>query len=91
MKLKSEFVIRKFSDKWIALPVEDSDDKADNNNVFISMSSTAAYVFELLQNEINYDEIINKIVEKYAVDKATAKADLDEFLNSVRKAGLLYE
>ena len=83
MKLKSEFVLRKFSDKFIAVSVNDS---ADDNNVLISMNSSGAFVFELLQNEITYDEVINRLTDKYDIDISTAKADFDEFLENVRKA-----
>lgn len=88
MKLKSEFVLRKFSNKYIAVSVNDS---ADENNVLISTNSSGAFVFELLHNEISYNEIINRMIEKYDIDESTAKADLDEFLNNIRKAGMLYE
>lgn len=88
MKLKSEFVLRKFSDKFIAVSVNDS---ADDNNVLISMNSSGAFVFELLQNKITYDEVINRLTDKYDIDISTAKADFDEFLENVRKAGMLDE
>lgn len=88
MKLKSEFVLRKFSNKYIAVSVNDN---ADENNVLISTNSSGAFVFELLHNEISYNEIINRMIEKYDIDESTAKADLDEFLNNIRKAGMLYE
>ena len=88
MKLKSEFVLRKFSDKFIAVSVNDS---ADDNNVLISMNSSGAFVFELLQNEITYDEVINRLTDKYDIDISTANADFDEFLENVRKAGMLDE
>ncbi len=88
MKLKSEFVLRNFADKWIVVSVNDS---TDSSNVFISMNSSGAFVWELLQHEISYDEVIEELTDKYDVDEATAKADFDEFLNSVRQAGMLCE
>lgn len=88
MKLKSDYVLRAFSGKYIAVSVNDS---ADNNNVFITMNKSSAFVWELLQNEISYEEVISKIIEKYNIDETTAKADLDEFLDKLRKAGVLYE
>ena len=88
MKLNSEFVIRNFADKYIAVTVNDS---ADEQNAFITLNKSGAFVWELLQNEISYDEILCKMIIKYDVDESTAKADLDEFLTIVRKAGMLYE
>lgn len=88
MKLNSEFVLRNFADKYIAVTVNDS---ADEQNAFITLNKSGAFVWELLQNEISYDEILCKMIIKYDVDESTAKADLDEFLTIVRKAGMLYE
>lgn len=88
MKLNSDYVLRTFAGKYIAVSVNDS---ADNNNVFITMNKSSAFVWELLQKEISYEEVISKIIEKYNIDETTAKVDLDEFLDKLRKAGLLYE
>ena len=88
MKLKSEFVVRNFSDKFFAVTVNDS---ADSCNSLITMNASGAFVFNLLQNEVSYDEVINKLTEKYDIDHATAKADFDIFLEKVRNAGMLYE
>lgn len=88
MKIKSEFVLRKFSDKFIAVSVNDS---ADENNVLITMNSSGAFVFELMQKDVSYKEVIDKLIEKYDIKEATAKADFDAFLQNVRNAGMLYE
>lgn len=88
MRLKSKYVLRHFADKWIAVSVDDS---ADQNNAFITMNKSGAFVWELLQNEISYDEIIYQLTKKYDVDKACAKEDLDAFLDNIRKAGMLNE
>lgn len=88
MKLKSEFVLRNFADKYIAVSVNDS---ADENNAFITMNKSGAFVWELLQNDISYDEVINAITNKYDISIDIAKADFDEFLSIVRNAGMLYE
>lgn len=88
MKLKSEFVLRNFSDKFFAVPVNDS---ADSNNILITMNSTGAFVFNLLQNEVSYNDVIDKLTEKYDIDQATAKDDFDAFLTKVREVGMLDE
>ena len=52
---------------------------------------TVRSAWELLENEITYDEMTEKLLEKYNVSRETAKADLDEFLGILRKASLLDE
>lgn len=41
MRLKSKYVLRHFADKWIAVSVDDS---ADQNNAFITMNKSRAFV-----------------------------------------------
>lgn len=87
MKLKSEYVLRSFADKYIAVSVNDTGD----NNVFITMNKSSKFVWELLQNDIEYSQVIEKITTRYGIDETTAKTDFDEFLNTLRKADMLCE
>ena len=87
MKLKSEYVLRGFADKYIAVSVNDTAD----NNVLITMNKSSKFVWELLQNDIEYSEVIEKITARYGIDETTAKTDFDEFLNTLRKADMLCE
>lgn len=88
MKIKKGFVLRKFADKWIAVA---SDDIADEHNILITLNKTGVFVWNLLQNDIDYNTVIAKITEHYDIDEKTAKADFDIFLEKVRKAGIIDE
>lgn len=88
MKIKKGFVLRKFADKWIAVA---SDDIADEHNILITLNKTGVFVWNLLQNDIDYNTVIAKITEHYNIDEKTAKADFDIFLEKVRKAGIIDE
>lgn len=88
MKIKKGFVLRKFADKWIAVA---SDDIADEHNILITLNKTGVFVWNLLQNDIDYNTVIAKITEHYNIDEKTAKADFDIFLEKVRKAGIVDE
>lgn len=88
MKIKQGFVLRNFADKWIAVCAEDY---ADESNMFITLNQSGVFVWELLQNDVLYDDVISAITEKYDISEAQAKNDFDEFLNKLRKAGILDE
>lgn len=88
MKIKDGFVLRKFADKIVAVA---DDDMADYSNKFIKMNSTGEFVWNLLQNNVDYDFVIKSLCDTYETDEKTAKEDFDEFLCIVRKAGLLDE
>lgn len=88
MKIKNGFILRKFSDKIVAVA---EDDLADNSNRFIKMNSSAEFVWNFLQTDRTYEEVLEALLEKYDVDKLTAENDLNNFLSIVRNAGLLDE
>lgn len=88
MKIKNGFILRKFSDKIVAVA---TDEMADYDNTFIKMNSTGEFVWNVMQNDVTYDFIIKSLLDKYDIDKETAKNDLDEFLATIKKAGLLDE
>ena len=88
MKIKNGFILRKFSDKIVAVA---TDEMADYDNTFIKMNSTGEFVWNVMQNDVTYDFIIKSLLDKYDIDEETAKNDLDEFLATIKKAGLLDE
>ncbi len=88
MKIKDGFILMNFADKYVAVA---ADDNADNAKAIITLNKSGAFAWELLENEITYDEMTEKLLEKYNVSRETAKADLDEFLGILRKASLLDE
>ena len=88
MKIKDGFALRNFADKWIAVSINDN---THENNLFITLNNSGAFVWELLKNDTSYDEVITAITNKYGIDNNTAKADFDAFLSKVRDAGILDE
>jgi hypothetical protein len=88
MKIKDGFMLRKFGDDFIVVAVGDD---ADNFNKLITLNSVGAFIYEKLSKDTSADEVVNAIVDRYDVDKATAENDTMNFLANVRKAGLLDE
>ena len=88
MKIKDGFMLRKFGGKWLAVTV---DDAADEKNILITLNSTGAFVWELLQEESEYSYILSRLVENFEVEESVAKKDLDNFLGICRTNGVLDE
>ncbi len=88
MKIKIGFALRKFAGKWMAVSVGEN---ADEKNLFITLNDTGAFVWNLLNEDITYCDVIKAITTKYDIDEQTAKADFDEFLEKVKKAGIIDE
>ena len=88
MKIKHEFVIRKFGDKYIAVSANDSNDEP---KLLIKLNRGSVFLLNLLENDIEYDNILKAIHKKYDMSDDKAKKELDAFLEKFRNAGLITE
>ena len=55
----------------------------------MTLNETGAFLWRLLQQETDEDALVRALMEQYEVDQATARADVAEFVDSVREAGAL--
>lgn len=65
---------------------------ADEPRVFngvIKLNKSGAFLFELLQKDTSYDDVLQAVLEKYEVDEETAQDDIDEYIEIFDKAGLI--
>ena len=60
-------------------------------NGLIKNNPTAAYIFELLKTEQTEESIVKAMMDKYEVDEATVKADVNELLNLLKSKNLIEE
>lgn len=86
MKIKDGFVLRNICDEYIVVAVgrQTLDFKG-----LIKLNETGAFLWEQLKNECSEEELLTALRAEYAVDEATAKADIAAFLASLKEAALL--
>lgn len=86
MKIKDGFVLRNICDEYIVVAVgrQTLDFKG-----LIKLNETGAFLWEQLKNERSEEELLAALRAEYAVDEATAKADIAAFLASLKEAALL--
>lgn len=60
----------------------------DANGLFV-LTELGAFIWDLLPEAENEEEILKRILEEYEVDADTAKKDLEEFLNKLRTMGII--
>lgn len=86
MKIKDGFVLRNICDEYIVVAVgrQTLDFKG-----LIKLNETGAFLWEQLKNERSEEELLTALRAEYAVDEATAKADIAAFLASLKEAALL--
>ena len=75
MRLKTNLNIEELDGRYAAVG---GADKKFNGILYIN--KTGKYILELLKDEISKEEIIQKLTEKYQVDRQRAAEDLEKFL-----------
>lgn len=86
MKIKEDFILRKVADSYVVVPVGKM--TLDFNGI-INLNETGAFLFELLQNGAEEQELVEKLLEEYDVTPDKAKADVVVFLTKVKDADVL--
>lgn len=60
-------------------------------NGMIKNNSTANFLFEQLMTDTTEENLVIALLEKYDVSEETARSDVRDFLDKLRKTGLLDE
>ena len=86
MKIKDGFMLRQFGEDYIVVAVGDD---AEDFNKLITLNSVGAYIYNLLNNDMTYEEIVSAVLDKYDADRKTVENDINIFLADAKKAGLI--
>ena len=88
MKIKSDFLLREIAGVNIVVPIGG---RVIDFKGLMMLNDLGALIWNKLQNESTFDEILGSILENYDIDTEVAKSDLEEFLALVKKNGALDE
>ena len=86
MKIKQDFIKREIAGDYILVPIGNT---ALNFNGLITMNDVGVFIWENLESVEGEDGLLKKILSEYEVDEQTAKADMEEFLDILRKADII--
>ena len=88
MKLRGEFAVREVADRVIAVPVGKW---AVEFQSMILLNRVSRVIWDCLAEDTAISAIVHALTERFEVSEAQALADTEEFLENLRKAGLLEE
>ena len=88
MKLKTGFVLRKVADTYVVVAIGA---EAKKHNVMITLNETGALLWEKLSEGADEDSLVKAILEVYDIDEATAKADVNKFIEKIKGEDLIIE
>lgn len=86
MKLNPNFVLRQVAGTWVALPVGQT---SVSFNGMLSLNDSGAILWKSLEQGGDREALADTLTAEYDVERATALADVDEFLATLAKAGCL--
>ena len=88
MRLKEGFILHSVGDEHMAVAPGEA---GKGVNGIVRNNETAAYIFELLQEETTEDAIVAAMCERYEAEEERIRADVQKLLGKMREAGFLYE
>ena len=82
--VKQGFILREIAGEFIAVPV----DSACGNNIVV-LNPVSKFLWEEMQSEKNFDELVEAMLREYGIDRKEAETDLKEFLAQLEENGLV--
>ena len=85
MKIKEGYVIKKLGTGFVVVTIGEA---SKDFNGMIRLNPAGAFLWSSIKEGADSrDKVVNLMLERYEdLDEATARADLDEFLDSVKIA-----
>lgn len=86
MKRSADFLLRDVAGTLVIVPVGAA---ASAFPGMITLNSTGAYIWELLESEQTVQSLVDALVERYEVGEAVARTDVEAFLEKLRPTGAI--
>ena len=86
MRIRDGFMMRRIAGVDVVVPAGEG---GINFNGIITLSQTAAFLFQRLREETSQEELLSKLLCEYEVDEQAARADIQAFLTKLTEADLL--
>lgn len=86
MKIKEGFLLHEVAGNCIVVPVG----KAELDfGGMMTLNPVGAFVWKALETDTTEQAVIEKVVEAYGIDEATARHDVHAYLEKLRGVGLI--
>lgn len=86
MKIKEGFVVRKIANQYMAVPVGA---RAKELHGMIGLNETAAFLWELLEEERTAGELAERLYDEYEISEEGALETVRKFIELLGKEGVL--
>lgn len=86
MNVKKELILREIMGENVLVP--NGKTVFENNGLFM-LTETAAFIWKILPDVKNEDEILKVVLSEYEIGEEEAKKDIDEFLARLRELKII--
>ena len=88
MKIREGFILRQVMDIYAVIGIGS---EAYVPNRIMSVNETGAFLWRMLENGAEKQELIDALLQEYETDPQTAEKDVEAFLNELRDKKLVEE
>ena len=88
MKLKKDYVLRQIANTWVILPLGTAETSFSG---MMKLNHSGAFLWKQLEQEKEFDSLVDALTMEYEVSREQAEADVKEFLEKLIKAGCVQE
>ena len=85
MKIKDGYILREVADSFVVMNL--GGELAFNG--MITLNETGAFIWKLIDEGFEKNEIAQKITEEYAIDIDTALSDIENFVQKMIEADII--
>lgn len=86
MKKIKHFVMKKIAEDYVLIPCRET---AEEMGDVITLSETAAYIYQLVGQCDTMEEIVRKVSSYYEIDADSIRQDITDTLHQLADAGLI--
>ena len=85
MKIRDGYMVREVAGTTVVVPLA-----ADSSfNGMLKLNETGKFLWDALAKGAELDELVAGVLEEYDIDEATARADVEKFVESLKGVGAL--
>ena len=86
MRIDKEFILREIAGDYIIIPAGRT---VLDFNGLITVNEVGVSLWNMLQNEVTFEELVQGILDEYDVEESVAREDVQEFLAALIDVGII--
>lgn len=88
MRISDQYMLRQVADEYLVIPVGEAALKVKG---LIGLSESGSLLYRKLLEGCGQEELVAALLAEYDIDRETARVDTAEFLDQMRRMGILIE